>query len=68
MTSTVYGAVEDLHPHDSGTIGYFDEVRFTPPVVVIIAMKEDVGKFKEDFLDWIIMVFNPPEGDYKWPD
>lgn len=68
MTSTVYEAVEDPHPHDFGTIGYFDGVHFTPQVIVIIAMEEDVGKIKDDFLDWIVIVFNPPKGDYKWPD
>ena len=57
-------------PYNFGKLGAF-KTKFTPQWIIIFALEEDkdegIANFN-DFLDWKIITFKPPKGDYPSTD
>jgi len=68
----IYQVTEDPAPWDLETIAYFEGVRFTPQFLLILAFDDEAPPPPKDrfdqFLGWTFIRFNPPKGDYKWPN
>lgn len=66
-TSIVYHMSDDVTvPHHLSTIAHFD-TRFTPQFILILCIEQDDAD-RDDFCGYKFLRFNPPKGDYKWPN